>query len=529
MFDMQYKKTILMVAAENGALPNAKIGGIGDVVRDIPKALANKDCSVHVVIPAYGYLQTHAQELGAVFPVMFRGDVYQVKLWFFGECTYADGGRVTQWVIDHPEFAPCGVGQIYCDDGSDKPFASDANKYALFCAAVGQAIIDESFGALTTLHLHDWHAATLAVLREYDPHYRRLKPIHTVYSIHNLSLQGIRPFQGDASSLKSWFPYLPFDPAVICDPCATHCYNPMRAAINLANKVHAVSPTYAKEIQRPSHIEQCIYGGENLEVDIGAAEKQGRLFGILNGCEYSEEQVSKRCIKNDLVDRVEQSIVQWISQSSTMMSVHWVAQHRLSSWRDATKTQLLVTSVGRITEQKVRLLRHKIPYQGEIKSALEHMLDVMGDKGMFILLGSGDKRYEQFLLETSAKHKNFIFLRGFSEALAQAIYSSGDLFLMPSSYEPCGISQMLAMRGGQPCLVHGVGGLNDTVIDGVSGFVFYGQNGDDQGMQFIERFKTAMDLFSGNPKKYQAIAKAASKVRFSWATVADDYLQKLYC
>ena len=168
-----------------------------------------------------------------IFPVMFGEDVVQVKLYYWG-VAHSGPGAVTQWVIEHPGFYPCGVGQVYCNDGNDRPFASDASKYALFCAAVGQAILNECFGELQVLHLHDWHAAMLAVLRAYDPHYARLKSIHTVYSIHNLSLQGVRPFKGDKSSLQTWFPHLNYDQAVVCDPRVTHCFNPMRAAIALA-------------------------------------------------------------------------------------------------------------------------------------------------------------------------------------------------------------------------------------------------------------------------------------------------------
>src|SRR5688572_435480 len=140
-------KTILMVAAENDALPNAKVGGVGDVVRDLPKALANQGCHVHVIIPSYGFLHKNAAGEANLFPVMFGGDVVQVKLYYWGGA-HVGGGSVTQWVIEHPGFYPCGVGQVYCNDGNDRPFASDASKYALFCAAVGQAILNECFGEL---------------------------------------------------------------------------------------------------------------------------------------------------------------------------------------------------------------------------------------------------------------------------------------------------------------------------------------------------------------------------------------------
>jgi len=524
-------KRILMVAAENDALPNAKVGGIGDVVRDLPKALAEQGCVVHVVVPSYGFLHRGAAQQVASFPVLFGNAIEQVTLFRWSQLQEGqdvDAPGVHQWVLDHPGFYPCGPGQIYCNDPNNRPFASDAGKFALFCAAVGQAILNESFGPLDILHLHDWHAAVLAVLREYDPHYARLKSSRVVYSIHNLSLQGIRPLAGDPSSLESWFPRLEYDQAVICDPRVTHCFNPMRAAIALSDKVHAVSPTYAEEIQRPSQVAQHIYGGEGLETDLVAAAKQQRLLGILNGCEYPKDAEYPRFNKARLSALIDETLLHWVIKSPAVLSVHWVARERLQQWTNRRERGLLLTSVGRVTEQKVRLLRHKVQYQGRELPVLRHLLNQLGDKGVFILLGSGDADYEKFLLETSAYCPNFIFLRGYSNELAQALYASGDLFLMPSSFEPCGISQMLAMRAGQPCLVHGVGGLNDTVIDGVSGFVFRGNDGDEQGQQLLDRFAEILALHDENPKKLQSIAKGAAKARFTWEAVAKEYLEKLY-
>lgn len=520
-------KTILMVAAENDALPNAKVGGVGDVVRDLPRALAQAGCHIHVVIPSYGFLHQGAAAEAIVFPVMFGGDVAQVELYNLGQ-TPLGGGTVTQWVMEHPGFYPCGVGQVYCNDGSDRPFASDASKYALLCAAVGQAVLNGSFGELQILHLHDWHAAVLAVLRAYDPHYTRLQSMHTVYSIHNLSLQGVRPFAGDKSSLQAWFPHLQYDAAVVCDPVVRHCFNPMRAAIALADKVHAVSPTYAREIQRPSHREQHIYGGEGLESELVAAAGQQRLVGILNGCEYPPDASYPKFSKAKLVSVIDEALLQWVAKSALMPSAHWIAHARLQSWSARRERGFVVTSVGRVTDQKVRLLRHSVHYREQTLPVLQHLLNILGDAGILLMQGSGDEEYEKFLAEMSALCANFIFLRGYSNVLAQASYASGDLFLMPSSFEPCGISQMLAMRAGQPCLVHAVGGLNDTVVDGVSGFTFRGENGDQQGIQLLERFAQVLQLHQENPKKFQAIARAAARARFTWATVAAEYLEKLY-
>ncbi len=255
---------ILMAAAENDAFSGGKVGGIGDVVRDIPLALASIDQQVDVVIPGYGvFSKLSTAKRVTVLQVMFCGHHHTVEVFKI----ISDMNNVTQWVIEHALFSQGGEGKIYCDDPPDnRPFASDATKFALFSAAVAKAIISDVFGHIDVLHLHDWHTAMVSVLRAFDPpEYQQLRTIKTVYTIHNLALQGIRPIVDDESSLKAWFPDLSFDLNVINDPPRyNHCYNPMRAGIKLADKVHAVSPTYAKEILLPSNAEHGYFGGEGL-------------------------------------------------------------------------------------------------------------------------------------------------------------------------------------------------------------------------------------------------------------------------
>ena len=276
---------ILMVAAENDALPGGKVGGIGDVVRDIPPALAAVGHQVNVVTPGYGrFTNLPGSEHCGNLPVSFGGGSTPVGLYKVLGKNPQEG--VIQWILESPLFAIGGKGQIYCDDPADRPFASDASKFALFCAAVATGIRDGHFGELDVLHLHDWHAALLAVLRAYDDNFRCLQSIRTVYSIHNLALQGVRPLGSDDSSLHAWFPDLSYNRDALNDPRAPHCINPMRAGINLSDRVHAVSPTYSEEIQRPSDRAQGYFGGEGLHVDLQRAAGDGRLHGILNGCEY---------------------------------------------------------------------------------------------------------------------------------------------------------------------------------------------------------------------------------------------------
>jgi starch synthase len=160
--------------------------------------------------------------------------------------------------------------------------------------------------------------------------------------------------------------------------------------------------------------------------------------------------------------------------------------------------------------------------------ALERLLRDLGPDGLFILLGSGDPAYEAELLRLAARAPNLLFLCGYSERLGAALYESGDLFLMPSSFEPCGISQMLAMRSGQPCVVHGVGGLRDTVADERTGFVFNGDTPADQSRQFVRRVAEALAVRRENPSRWDSIRRAAGDQRFDWGRAARTYIRDMY-
>ncbi len=514
---------ILIIAAENDALPGGKVGGIGDVVRDIPKALSKRGSTISVLTPAYGALnELPGAEKMTRLKVSFGGVAETLELYrVAGRETLAN---VHHYVIEHPLFSTCGKGQIYCDDLAERPFATDAIKFALFCKAAASAIVKTAFGKIDVIHLHDWHAAFLLILRRYDPVYKALKRIRCVFTIHNLALQGIRPFSGDDSSLQQWYPDLKYKTAQLADPRWPDCVNPMAVGIRLADAVHTVSPSYAEEILRPSEVAELgQYGGEGLEKDLRAAQAGNRLFGILNGCEYPKKPTTALANWGSLLDLMHDQLLLMAAANSTLSSPLFIAQKRLSEL-SRRRPKFILTSVGRVTEQKVRLLRQAT---SSSRPALEAVLQTLDQNGLLIMVGSGDPDYELFLAETAARNNNFIFLRGYSEELVKALYEMGDLFLMPSSFEPCGISQMLAMRAGQPCLVHHVGGLRDTVEDNVTGFTFTGKNPTGQADNLIATLQRAL-VAKSKPEKWQAMRKKAAAKRFSWTDSIDLYQKQLY-
>ena len=312
---------VLMVAAENDALPGAKVGGIADVVRDLPIALSARQVEVSVLVPSYGVLHetSDSTQLGE-FSVQFRGDYLTVSLW---QLFLPDADpQVKQYVLHSAAFAPRTPGEIYCNDPPQRPFASDASKFAFFSAAVAETIKREAFKTIDTIHLHDWHVAWLLLLRAYDPEFSALQQTRCVYTIHNLALQGVRPLREDPSSLEEWFPDLQYEESLVIDPRWPDCVNPMALAIRLADAVNTVSPSYARDILKPDAIaESGFHGGEGLHQDLLNADQQGRLHGILNGCEYPEA-LSKRSWPTLLKTLREEALSMAVGSDATVNKTH---------------------------------------------------------------------------------------------------------------------------------------------------------------------------------------------------------------
>lgn len=508
---------VLMVAAENDRLPRCKVGGVADVIRDIPYALAKHNIETLVVVPDYGQSELNRKYVGDI-AVPFRQHLETATLW---EVEQSDG--VIQYVISHSLFSEHG-GDIYCNDDANRPFATDASKFAFFCAAVSEAIEHDLFGLLDILHLHDWHAACVAVLKEFSPRFVRLKSLKTVYTVHNLALQGIRPFNHDDSSLEAWFPTLSYDGQALCDHQYPHCFNPMRSAITLSDKVHLVSPNYSEEVLRSSEPDRGFFGGEGLEHDMQIANRYGKLVGILNGCEYGSATNEISDI-NKFLGSSEALLLKWIAKSTTLLSTHYIAHQRIKNWQETESDGPLITSVGRLTDQKALILR-----QSHDSGVILDELAIMASKvnARIVILGSGDKNLEYIFTQVMARHENVLFLNGYGQHLGDMLYDLGDLFLMPSSFEPCGISQMLAMRAGQPCLVHDVGGLSDTVSDLETGFVFAGEDLREQKLALLDRFSYALNMYVHESELYKKICESAKAQRFEWQGVALNYINFLY-
>jgi starch synthase len=518
---------ILFVAAENGALPGGKVGGIGDVVRDLPPALAACGCRVTVAIPSHGFLhKTAGAEYFGACHFLFRGEHHSAQIHRIALPQRRTD--VTHLVIHHPALSAGGGSgrerQVYAHDPADRPFFTDASRFALFSAAVAAALSSGSLGTFDVLHLHDWHAAMVLLLGRFHPDCGTLRDVHSVYSIHNLAYQGIRPLRGSDSSLEAWFPELRYDWATVADPRWHDCINPMAAGIRLADRVHTVSPAYAREILLPSRKPQ-FYGGEGLEADLARARAGGRLTGILNGCRYEDREPAAQMPFPQLLGEMWEALIRWCGEADAVPSAHFIAHARLRQLERGGVPQSLLTMVSRVDDQKILLLRSR----GEDgRPGLHAVLDGIRPRGCLVMLGAGDPAHERFLTETASRYANFIFMNGFSEKCARALYAAGDLFLMPSSFEPCGLSQMLAMRAGQPCVVHDIGGLRDTVRDGKTGFAFGGATIQQQVQGFVDTTLAAVELKRRDPDAWKRMRRQAAACRFSWQQAAEEYVRALY-
>ncbi|MGX9460055.1 glycogen synthase [Shewanella sp. A14] len=558
-------KRVLLVAAENDALKGAKVGGMADVIRDLPPALAKCDVIADVAMPNYGFLaQRYRASYMVDVEVYFAGERHTVTVYRMprphnkNDITVvsqhdADQAIAQIYLFDHPLFNH--HGKVYCDGSADRPFAEDATKFALFSLCVATSLVRELLPRVDVLHLHDWHTGMVAMLRSCVDEFALLKALPCVFTIHNLALQGIRPFSGDDSSFAHWFPQYMGKLTQIAknslfDPRYSNCINPMRMGIVLSDKVHLVSPTYAREVLLPSDYIKGFFGGEGLENDLIAKFEQDKLVGIINGCVYEDVNTTDEPHQNDyeaLLLQAENTVIKWQAKAANVSVIDLIAMSRIRQYKHAlladtqllTSSQLnretnhfLLTYVGRLTEQKMLiLLQPFVDAEGETstKIVLEVILESLKQQqpeGKFLLLGSGDLHIAKVLQATAARYDNFVFLHGYDERLSEILYQQGSLFLMPSSFEPCGISQMLAMRTGQPCLVHGVGGLNDTVKDNVSGWVFNGDTLATQSQALVERFNQVVALYGS--ETWQHVKQNAAAQRFTWNEVAKQYLDKLY-
>jgi len=529
---MPEKLHILMAAAECRGV--AKVGGLADVVFDLSAKLTAEGHRVTVVLPLYA--DTVLAKGGTVrladFAVDFGGRKVPAAL----RSATVNGLEVH--LVDAPAFGG-EDGAVYVDSAArgHGPFEDDARRFAFFSAAVWELVRNYGgFRDVQVLHCHDWHTGWIPLFVRLDGLERRYA---TVFTIHNLDYQGTRPWDDPYAPLASWRQWFPgrwkalkkakalF--AAVSDPAVPHCFNPLRCGIRAAGAVNTVSPTYAAEITRPDDPAANFLGGRGLESDLALRQSEGRLWGIINGLDYdafdpnrldppfsseSKDLLALRrrhrdALWNDLpraIDELE------AKHGRKFGNVERVRAH-LGEFLATAAALPLTVCVTRAVRQKLGLFVEELSPGVPLARAFLHRGSAL------LVIGTGELEHQ---LEPLNDEPAALFLQCFDADFATKLYAAGELFLMPSDFEPCGISQLMAMRYGCLPLVHDRGGLHDTVRHGHTGFVFQGATRQKAKTAFLEAAGEAVALVKG--RGYEALVRRAMEQRFEWPESVKAYV-----
>ena len=479
MADSSKKMQIVFASAE--CAPFVKTGGLGDVAGSLPAALVRAGAEVIVMVPKYATIK----------------DEYKAQMEHFADFYVSLGWRNEYCGLEKLERG--GVTYMFVDNeryfARDYPygFFDDGERFAFFSKAITESLqhLPEGFEC-DILHCNDWQTALAPVfLREFYqglPLYDRVK---TVFSIHNVAFQG--QFSDTVMEDILGVAHIPAAATQLrCDACSI---NYMLGALHYADAITTVSPTYANEIQTPEF-------GEGLDGVL--RERSYALQGILNGIDVAgfDPATDKRIAANYTVDdRSGKAVCKAKLQEELGLEV-----------RDDRPLMVMVT---RLTRQKGLDL---------VMYALDRIL---AGGVQVAVLGTGDRDYEDGLRYFQDKYPGTMAARiEFDPALSQRMYAAADMFLMPSKFEPCGLSQIIAMRYGTLPIVRETGGLKDTVIpyneftgEG-TGFSFTNFNGDEMGDAVFR----AARLFWDNREAWNQLVTQAMSQDFSWTRSADKYL-----
>ena len=465
---------ILYVASEG--LPFVKTGGLADVIGSLPEAMTKEKFKVSVVMPLY--LKVARNE----HSTLTRIKTFPIEVGKFNTIATVYSRQeknVTYYLIEHAGYFEREGYYGYADDGE---------RFAYFNHAVLR-MIEEKIVEPDVLHSHDWHAGFVSLLSK-TVYVDRVKPMFTIFTIHNLLYQGVFPYEMLGSCLglgNDWY----FDGRLRFK----HGISFMKAGIAYSDIVTTVSETYSKEILTP-------FFGEGMEDILRLREYD--LYGIVNGIDMDAWDPSK----DDT-----------LSQKYNLKTVE--------KGKLANKLKLQEDLGLRVDENVMMLgMVSRLTNQKGIGLILEAMNDIMGWDIQLVILGTGDQWAEESLRSIEFKYpRRAVYYCGYNEALAHRIYAASDVFIMPSIFEPCGISQMIAMRYGSLPVVRETGGLKDTVTP------FNEFSDEGEGFSFgpadVNDFKRvlwyAWDVFTYRKEKLAVLRKNAMSKDVSWSKSAKAY------
>lgn len=469
---------VLHAAAE--LYPWVKTGGLGDVVAALPPALAAEGADVRIVLPGFTAL-LDAFELSEVVRLRtpFARERVRIALAHLPE------RGIGLYLVDHPAFYDRPGGPYQAPDGSDWP--DNHRRFALLdwaAAALVQGADPQWRPDL--LHCHDWHAGLApAYLRGADA------AVPTVFTVHNLAYQGFFP--------AAAFADLALPPSFFSINGVEYYggISFLKAGLYYADRLTTVSPTYAQEIQTPDF-------GMNIDGLLRA--RAGVLSGILNG--------------------VDPTI--WSPENDALLprrfSANNAARGKAAAEAELARRLGIVKGEGPLFGAVTRLT-----WQKGFDLVLAALPALIALGGRFVLLGSGDAALEAGFVAAAQRHVGRIGVQiGYDEALSHLIVAGSDAILMPSRFEPCGLTQMYALRYGALPVVRRTGGLADTVVDAnavtlvehsATGFVF--DDGTPEGL--LSAVERAVELF-GDRAAWRRVMRRGMTRDFSWAAAAREYL-----
>lgn len=470
---------VLYAASE--AVPFCKTGGLADVAGSLPPALAAQGVETAVILPLYRLVKERFAD-----QLTFLCYDYVDLAWRHAYCGLfslkKDG--VTWYFLDNEQYF--GRPELYgCAD--------DGERFGFFSRAVVKMLDHLDFWP-DVIHCNDWQTALIPIyLKDDGVREERYRSVRTVLTIHNIEYQGrYDPYcLGDLFGLdRGWVD----DGTLLLDGDL----NLLKGAILTADAVNAVSPTYAQELKNP-------YFAHRME---GILTQCGyKLSGVLNGIDMKlyDPAADPRIAAN------------YTAENISGKAADKAELQKALGLRPEPETPIIAMVSRLVTHKGLDLIR-------------EVMGDIMELPVQFVLLGSGDAAYEDFFRHAAERWPERMAIRlGYDEALSMAIYAGADLFLMPSRSEPCGLSQMIAMRYGTVPIVRETGGLKDTVQpyeawrDAGTGFTFANYSSADM----LHVIREAVYLYKDYPDAFARLRRRAMERDFSWNRSAGDYL-KIY-
>lgn len=466
---------VLMVSSET--VPFSKSGGLADVIGALSFALAKTGTNVKVLMPMYSFIDKKGFKKGQSFKVEMLGAEEEVS-------TCSKTVENVEFVgLVHPYFTK--RKGIY-GDTSFTPYPDNAERFSLFSLSVLPYLEASGFDA-DIIHCHDWTTGLVPYIVKLNS-----KKIKTVYTIHNLA------YQGEASRYDVLLSGLPLRDELFTGTGLSSRFNMMKTGISFADKVTTVSPTYAKEITSKEQ-------GCSLEWLL--KEREEDLSGIINGIDYKEWNPEK-----------DKFFTPGFS-AKNLKNKQLLKEEVMKEFGLKRPELPLISMISRLADQKgFQELLSGSP------SLLENMLDK--NNSNFIIIGTGDKRFEDKLIELDGRYENLSARIVFSNEVAHRVEGGSDFFLMPSRYEPCGLNQMYSLHYGTLPIAHETGGLKDTIVDITSdkvngqGFLFKDMNPEEME-KAVDR---AVDFYNSAPKKeIEEARKRGMMEDFTWVKSASLY------